>query len=270
MTPVAEAAKASGKKSKSRKATASKTTKSTPAKPKPKPAATEDTTSSAPASTVESASTPAPVKSGAAMVLGKPISRKDEPKLLAIVLSELLYHYAQEHKIEPTPEEITAYLQSSAGRDLRLREEWRRELKTLEEELASPALTDADRRQKQSRIETIRGVLSQEDESSFLRQTYFDETRSAEQEIARQALMHWKVNQALFARYGGRVIQTRNGPVPLEAQRAFLVQQEREGAFRIPASARTSFWKRFTAEPTDPILSDAEAAEAMRQMPAAN
>lgn len=210
---------------------------------------------------------PVVTSEGIATVLGKPIPRKDKPKLAAIVSAALLYHYAQKHQIAPSREEVEAYIQHSTGFDRRLRGEWERDAKQLRREMNGPGLSEGDRRQKAAQVEAIDHVLQAHSESEFWRQTHPEETDAAERAIATQALIHWKVNQALFAKYGGDVVVKHTGPLPQGALHAFFEEAERVGNLQLASDGKDAFWKAFKVEPTDTVLSGEEAAQAIYRPP---
>ena len=67
-------------------------------------------------------------------------------------------------------------------------------------------------------------------------------------QVARAAVLQWKVNKALYERYGGRVIARQGSPMePFGAYEAYLREQLAKGTFRlVDAQVETVFWSRFT------------------------
>jgi hypothetical protein len=62
-------------------------------------------------------------------------------------------------------------------------------------------------------------------------------------------IRQWKINQALYRQYGGRIIYQQGGPEPLDAYRTFLQARERQGAFKILNPAfEAEFWKYFLTD----------------------
>jgi hypothetical protein len=57
-----------------------------------------------------------------------------------------------------------------------------------------------------------------------------DQMRLMKRQIAQQFVKSWKINKALYAQYGGRVIFQQAGVEPLDAYRDFLKEQEKKGA----------------------------------------
>ena len=83
-----------------------------------------------------------------------------------------------------------------------------------------------------------------------------------EHEMARNFVQSWKVNQALFKEYKGRVIFQQAGPEPLDAYRDFLKEYEKKGAFRIlDKTYEAGFWCYFTNEDMHVFYPEDEGAE---------
>lgn len=90
------------------------------------------------------------------------------------------------------------------------------------------------------------------------------EARAAEREIAEGMVTTFKVNQAFYQRYGGRVIFQQFGPEPVDAYHKFLREQERKGAFEIlDKQYEDEFWDYFVNDSSHDFLSAEEGAEAM-------
>jgi hypothetical protein len=72
--------------------------------------------------------------------------------------------------------------------------------------------------------------------------------QKALREVGRSFVQRWKVNQALFGKYGGRVIFQQAGPEPLDAHHDFLKEREKDGAFRIlKPQYEADLWKYFSS-----------------------
>ena len=56
-------------------------------------------------------------------------------------------------------------------------------------------------------------------------------TESAEKEIARSLIRHWKADKILFDVYGGRLFMGQNGPEPVDAYKKFLAYVDEKGHF---------------------------------------
>ena len=80
----------------------------------------------------------------------------------------------------------------------------------------------------------------------------------------------WKINQALFERYGGRVwAATYRVPVAYDAVRALLAEREGAGDFTIhDAELRERFWELVRMPPPVPLVSEEEGRVALAEHPA--
>lgn len=84
----------------------------------------------------------------------------------------------------------------------------------------------------------------------------------ADSDEAMHFVRSWKVNQALFRQYGGRVSAQSAGPEPIDAYRAFLRDQEQQGSFKIlDERLRNAFWRDFSADTLRTLLSSDEATK---------
>jgi lipid II:glycine glycyltransferase (peptidoglycan interpeptide bridge formation enzyme) len=74
-----------------------------------------------------------------------------------------------------------------------------------------------------------------------------EQMRPMRRQMAQQFVKSWKINKALYQKYGGRVIFQQAGVEPLDAYRDFLREQEEKGAFQIlDKQYEAGFWRYFT------------------------
>ncbi|MDB5768612.1 MAG: hypothetical protein JWQ61_3426 [Collimonas fungivorans] len=75
----------------------------------------------------------------------------------------------------------------------------------------------------------------------------FAEQRAAMHDMAKNFVLGWKVNKALYKKYGGDVIFQQANPLePVGAERRFLEEQEKSGAFQIlDAKERAKFFEYY-------------------------
>jgi hypothetical protein len=67
--------------------------------------------------------------------------------------------------------------------------------------------------------------------------------------MARGMIERWKLNQALYNEYGGRIIFQQFGPEPLDAYREYLEARQEAGDFSfIDPAFETAFWDYFKDE----------------------
>ena len=181
-----------------------------------------------------------------AVVLGKKIRVEDGDRLSGLVLGELLDRFARDNGIEPTDREIEVFVQRSEEMQRQQRLQMEQDRKDLVAELQAPFLSAHDRKEKESRLQTIESILRS---NRKMRETAREEKQllTIKRRIAWRFVRSWKINKALYARYGGRVIFQQAGAEPIDAYRDFLREQERSGTFRIlDKNYEASFWRYYT------------------------
>jgi hypothetical protein len=180
-----------------------------------------------------------------AEVLGTKIHTHDPSEMQAVIIGKLVDRYAAEQGIEVKPDEIDAYVDSlrRVAEQDRQRQTARRE--ELTRKLESKTLSAAERQSLSSELNTLNEVLASLDETA----SSAAEDYAARRQVAAAFIRQWKINQALYRQYGGRIIYQQGGPEPLDAYRTFLQAQERQGAFKILNKAfEPKFWKYFVTD----------------------
>ena len=180
-----------------------------------------------------------------AEVLGTKVHTHDPSEMQAVIIGKLVDRYAAEQGIEVKPEEIDAYIDSlrRVAEQDRRRQEARRE--ELARKLEAETLSAAERQSLSSQLATLNEVLASLDETA----RNAAEDQAARRQVAAAFIRQWKINQALYRQYGGRIIYQQGGPEPLDAYRTFLQARERQGAFKILNPAfEVEFWKYFLTD----------------------
>lgn len=148
-------------------------------------------------------------RSVAATVLGEDVYAGDVDAMQEIVLTRLFDHYAQQHDIKVSDDEIDAFVERMQ-RGMRERE------LTANASLTPDEAAEADRMRR---------------------------------EMGRAMIERWKLNQSIHARYGGRIIFQQFGPEPLDAYRRYLEERQAAGELEIhDPSMAEAFWRYFTDE----------------------
>ncbi len=182
-----------------------------------------------------------------AVVLGKQILAGESKDLNGLIFGPLLERFAKDNNIEPTDEELDTFVSKSEEKQKQEFVRLQQDRAKLEKELRSPSLNPAEAKSKQDHLATIEKILKtsrQMEEESVGRE---DMMRSAKRRTARVFVGMWKINRALYQKYGGRVIFQQAGPEPLDAYRDFLKDQEKQGNFRIIDKSREdAFWRYYT------------------------
>lgn len=182
-----------------------------------------------------------------AMVLGKKIVASEKDKLNGLIFGALLRQFATENKIEPTEEELDTFVLKTEEQEQQQQIRMQADRKTLIEELKSSSLSDREREEKASHLKTIESILKRTGEMKEKTKGMEEQMRPMKRRMAQHFVTSWKINKALYAKYGGRVIFQQAGVEPLDAYRDFLREQEKKGAFQIlDKQHEAGFWRYFT------------------------
>lgn len=199
-----------------------------------------------------------------AVVLGNKITAKDADKLNGLIFGQLLERYAKDNKIEPTEDELNAFILKTEEKVKQRQIELEQDREKLLKELESPALRDRERKDKESQLQTTESILKSLRERKEQTKEMEEQLKPMKRQMAQHFVRAWKVNKALYDKHGGRVIFQQAGPEPLDAYRDFLKSQEKEGAFQIlDTKYEASFWKYFTNDAMHTFYSKEEAAKLM-------
>lgn len=182
-----------------------------------------------------------------ATVLGKKITAGEKNKLDGLIFGALLQQYAKENKIEPTQEELDAFVSKSEEKEKQHQVKFEADREKLQKELKSSSLSDRDRKEKESQLQTIESILKSTREMKEQTKGMEEQMRPMKRQMAQQFVKSWKINKAIYEQYGGRVIFQQAGVEPLDAYRDFLREQEKKGAFQIlDKQYEAGFWRYFT------------------------
>jgi heat shock protein HslJ len=166
-----------------------------------------------------------PLVEPVAVVLGQEIRTADAAEMQETILRQLFGQYASEKGLEVSDEEIDLFNNN------------------LVQGMAAEGLTAADQEN-----------LSAEETAQLA---------AMRQDMARNVIQQWKLNQALYEQYGGRIIFQQFGPEPLDAYRIFLEEKQSDGAFSImDAEMEKGFWRYFTDESLHSFYEPGSEAEA--------
>lgn len=158
-----------------------------------------------------------------ATVLGEEIRTSDKAELQQVILSRLFDRFAAEQSITVKDVEIGAFVE------------------------------------KMGRGMAARGLTAEND----LKPEERVEVDAIRRRMGRGIIRQWKINKALYDRYGGRIIYQQFGPEPLDAYRQFLEQRQIEGGFTIhDRSMAESFWGYFKDESIHDFMVPGSANEA--------
>ena len=81
-------------------------------------------------------------------------------------------------------------------------------------------------------------------------------------QMAQNLVRMWKINKALYEKYGGRVIFQQAGVEPIDAYRDFLKEEEKKGSFQIlDKQYKAGFWRYFTDDAMHAFYSKDDGAK---------
>jgi hypothetical protein len=181
-----------------------------------------------------------------AVVLGKKITAKDKNKLNGLIFGALLDKFAKDNKIEPSKEELDTFILKTDEKQKQHLIKLEKDKKKLLAELKTTK-TERERKDKKSQLQTIESILKTFRDMNEETKGMEEQLRQMKRKSAQQFVTQWKINKALYEKYGGRVIFQQAGVEPLDAYRDFLREKEKDGAFQIfDKKYQAPFWKYFT------------------------
>ncbi len=182
-------------------------------------------------------------------VMGTKIHSADPDEMKYVILGKLMDRYAADHDIDVKPAEIDAYLKSLHRVAERDRKHYENRRQAIAQELKAPSLTESELRSLTSEFDTVNKHLNVVEEMQKNAEMNPDEVRQAREQVAAAFIRQWKINQALYNQYGGRVIFQQGGPEPLDAYRLFLQEEQEKGAFTIHDEAfNQRFWEYYLTD----------------------
>lgn len=197
-----------------------------------------------------------------AVVLGKKITVKDKDRLDGLIFGALLEQFAKDNKIEPTEEELDAFVLKTEEKERQHQIKLEEDRQKLVAELKATALSERGRKDKESQLQTIESILKTTRDMQEQTKGMEEQLRLIKRQIAQRFVRRWKLNKALYAKYGGRVIFQQAGVEPLDAYRDFLREQEKNGAFQIlDKKCEAPFWRYFTNDAMHTFYSKDDGAK---------
>ena len=172
--------------------------------------------------------------------------RTSNPDEMAYVIKQiLLQHYVEEQGLQATDKEIAQLLnrkQEVMEKDRKEMDARRSELETV---LASKTPAGEERKQLEKELESLNAMHQAMTEADKRAGT--PESAAAEAQVARAFVEQWKVNQAIYRQYGGRVVYQQGGAEPLDAYHEFFKAAQKSGEFTIINKAfEPALWRYYT------------------------
>jgi len=157
------------------------------------------------------------------------------------VMEEARKHFLKEMEMEPTQQDIDSYIAFLHRARQADRKQRADEREKLQQELQQPGIGE----ERRAAVEKKLSVLDEMDKYDAPPATAAarKEQQESEQTVAAMMVSGWKFNQALYRKYGGRVIFQQAGLEPIDAHKAFMQELETSGAYKILDPAYQDLFK---------------------------
>lgn len=147
------------------------------------------------------------------------------------VMEEARKHFLKKMDMQPTAAEIDSYLSFMARAKRKEKAERKERRAGLEAELKQPGLSEEKRKAIEEELELLTTLDGYEKEPATEAERKAQE--KAERDAAGLMVSNWKFNQALYRKYGGRVVFQQAGLEPIDAHKAFVEELKKSGDYRI-------------------------------------
>jgi hypothetical protein len=193
---------------------------------------------------------------------GVEIRTNNPDEMVYVIKQILLQHTVEEQGLQATDKEIEQLLK----RKQEVMEEDRKAMDArgseLEKALASKTTADEERQQLEAELKAINQMQQVMNKADSRAGT--PESDAAERQVASAFIEQWKVNQAMFRQYGGRVIYKQGGAEPLDAYHEFLKAAQKSGEFRIiNKEFEPALWSYYTTDSIHTFIPESEKERAI-------
>jgi hypothetical protein len=150
--------------------------------------------------------------------------------------------YVKEKGLTVSQQEIKEFNEKMAGLAAAQKNRWERQKDNFAKELIAENLKKEKRAELQKRFDTCSRLIGNFHEPNLAYQ-------NAHNDVAKTFILSWKINQALYQQYKGRVIFQQAGIEPLDAYRQFLEEQQSKDKFRfLNKDAENLFWDYYKSD----------------------
>ena len=167
--------------------------------------------------------------------LKKQMTEHNRSQMLDLLWRKALIQKFGEDAITPTPTEVEKFKSGFANTMKTSYEADKKTVAYLKEALEKNKFEEAAQTQMQDIVKAaetgIKLYEEREKQIATLPESYKFLTASAETEVARSLLKHWKEDKILFDIYGGRLIMGMNSPLPVDAYMKFMAYIDEKGTF---------------------------------------
>ncbi|MDE0055537.1 MAG: hypothetical protein OXT64_14980, partial [Gammaproteobacteria bacterium] len=194
-----------------------------------------------------------------AVVLGQEITVEDArgSPITSLIGDPLMEKFAEDNDVQPTEEELTQFAEGMLGMQQDSLSELENRRAELEKSLDG-TLGAEERKETEAHLESVVTALDSMSQTQWAANT--DVVRS----VAVRWVQRWKILNALYEEYGGRVIFQQAGFEPFDAVRDFLEEREDQGDFTIlDQDYEDEFWQYWRKDPLG-VVPEEKANELMR------
>ncbi len=160
--------------------------------------------------------------------------RKD--RLADRIWREAAWRLVDEQGLEPTAAEVDAFISSSEAERAGRLDKLRAHREETRKKLAKSALPASKRARLEQDLEIFETAIAYELDERRRSETnpnYDAMRRRSGERVGKFMIRRWKVNKALYVKYGGRVIFQQAGFEPVDAYRTFAAELEESNAVEI-------------------------------------
>lgn len=155
----------------------------------------------------------------------------------------------EELGIEPSNDQIESFIYSMNLADTRERDEVRKKIAQLEQELEDVKPNSATYAKIIADLGALRERLALLKANKEFRDAHPDLHAGLDKKVAHRALTIWLIDRELYLRYGGRVAFRYAGPEPIDAYIALLKERQEAGELAFYSSVlEQEFWRYFYRE----------------------
>ena len=168
-------------------------------------------------------------------------------KLHKRVWRKLFEDFVKQNKLQATKAEIQEFVDHQERFMEQDRKRREKELQGIKKQLKSDKLTQSQR----SKLEEHKATLeSLEQSDKLIKAMKFIPSVLQQKHICAPWVENWKVNKALFEKYGGMVATTKFGPDPVGARRMLIKEYAKEGKFVIlHKELEKAYWEMLSKKP---------------------
>lgn len=153
--------------------------------------------------------------------------------LSSLIWEPLKKQFLKEQNIYVTEKDLDEFVDAMMEEHPKIKEMNEKFIKSKEEQLKQEGLTLEQKEDLKQSIKFLKKYLAVSDK----------QRRKVYRDIGKSMVEMWKINQALYKIYGGRVIWQQGGIEPVDAYRQFLEEHEKKGDFKIiDEGLREGFW----------------------------